>query len=193
MTFLRVRRHALTCAAAMTLLLPMSAAIAADQNVDNGLGSRPVTVAFTKWRVNIPADPSQPPFYFDGVANGVVPDTFVAEVLQRQPTTFTKFRNRLTRLEAVYEVRTEACVATPEICGQDDDRSFTALIRGGQDVAASGRLDGVVLAGWRTGAPVHVVFERHIPENSLDVACTGALAGTVCFEGTLQIGAAPKH
>jgi len=196
MTFLRVRRHALTCGVVMTLLLPMPAAIAADQREtdhDNRLGDRPITVPFTKWRVNIPADPSQPPFHFDGVADGLVADTFVAEVLQRQSTTFTKFRNRLTRLEAVYEVRTEACVATPEICGQGDDRSFTALIRGGQDVAASGRLDGVVLAGWRTGAPVHVVFERHIPATPADVACTGAPMGMVCFEGTLQLGGAPKN
>jgi hypothetical protein len=39
----------------------------------------------------------------------------------------------------------------------------TALLRGGQDAAASGRLDGVVLAGWPTGARVHAEFERHIP------------------------------
>jgi len=179
----------------MTLVLPMSAAIAAGQretDQDNRLGDRPITVPFTKWRVNIPADPSQPPFQFDGVADGSVADSFVAEVLQRQSTTFTKFKNKLTRLEAVYEVRTEACVAVPAICGQGDDRSFTALIRGGQDVAASGRLDGVVLAGWRTGAPVHVVFERHIPATPFDVACTGAPMGTTCFEGTLQIAGVPK-
>ena len=196
MTFLDNCRYALTGAAVMTLLLPMSAAISADQrDTDHGnrLGDRPLTVSFTKWRVNVPADPSQPPFHFDGKAHGRVAGTFVAEVLQRQTATFTKFRNRLTRLEAVYEVRTEACVATPEICGQDHDRSFTALVRGGQDVAASGRLDGVVLAGWRTGAPVHVVFERHIPATQFDVACTGAPMGIPCFEGTLQIEGAPKN
>lgn len=195
MTILRVRRHALTCAAVVTLLLPMSAAIAADQSETdhgNSPGNRLVTIPFTKWRVNIPADPSQPPFDFDGVADGVVPDTFVAEVLQRQSATFAKFRNKLTRLEAIYEVRTEACAAAPEVCGQDGDRSFTALLRGGQDAAASGRLDGVVLAGWRIGAPVHAVFERHVPASSFEVACTGAPAGTTCFEGTLQIGRAPK-
>jgi hypothetical protein len=51
MTFLRIRRHALTCAAVMTLLLPMSAAIAGDQrdtDHSNRLGDRPVTVSFTK-------------------------------------------------------------------------------------------------------------------------------------------------
>ena len=73
MTFLRIHRHALTSAAVMTLLLPMSAAIAADQrDTDHGnrLGDRPVTVSFTKWRVNVPADPSQPPFQFEGIARG---------------------------------------------------------------------------------------------------------------------------
>jgi hypothetical protein len=180
----------------MTLLLPMSAAIAADQrDTDHGnrLGDRPVTVRFTKWRVNVPADPAQPPFQFDGIAHGRVAGTFVAEVLQRQSTGFTKLRNPLTRLEAVYEVQTEACVATPETCGVDGDRSFTALIRGGQNAAASGRLNGVILAGWRTGARVRVEFERHIPFTSSDFACPDAPIGKVCFEGTLEIGSAPKN
>jgi hypothetical protein len=196
MTFLRIRRHALTCAIVMTLLLPMSAAIAADQrDTDRGnrLGDRPVTISFTKWRVNVPPDPSQPPFQFDGIARGRVAGTFVAEVLQRQSTAFTKLRNPLTRLEAVYEVQTEACVATPEICGLDGDRSFTALIRGGQNAAASGRLNGLILAGWRTGAPVRVQFERRIPFTSAEFACEDAPIGKVCFEGILEIGSAPRN
>ena len=196
MRFLHVRRHAVTCAAVITLVLPMSAVIAAGQgDADHGnqLGDRPVTVSFTKWRVNVPADPTQPPFQFDGVARGLVAGTFVAEVLQRQSTGFTKFRNPLTRLEAVYEVQTAACVATPAICGVDDDHSFTALIRGGQDVAASGRLDGVILAGWRTGAPVHVEFVRHDPATPTEFACTDAPINKVCFEGTLEIGRAPNN
>jgi hypothetical protein len=196
MTFLSIRRHALTCAAVMTLLLPMSAAIAAyqrDTDHGNRLGDRPVTVSFTKWRVNVPADPSQPPFQFDGIARGPVAGTFVAEVLQRQSTAFTKLRNPLTRLEAVYEVQTEACVATPEICGLHGDRSFTALIRGGQNAAASGRLNGVILAGWRTGARVRVEFERHIPSTPSEFACPDAPINKVCFEGTLEIGSAPKN
>jgi hypothetical protein len=122
-----------------------------------------------------------------------VAGTFVAEVLQRQTAAFTKVRNRLTRLEAVYEIQTETCVATREICGLDGDRSFTALIRGGQDSAASGRLDGVILAGWRTGAPVHVEFERHVPSTPAEFACADAPINQVCFEGTLQIGRAPNH
>lgn len=196
MRFLYVRRYALTGAAVMTVLLPMSAVIAAGQgDTDhvNQLGDRPVTVSFTKWRVNVPADPTQPPFQFDGVARGPVAGTFVAEVLQRQSTGFTKFRNPLTRLEAVYEVQTEACVATPAICGVDDDHSFTALIRGGQDLAASGRLDGVILAGWRTGARVRVEFVRHLPSTPTEFACADAPINKVCFEGTVEIDRAPNH
>ena len=41
------------------------------------------------------------------------------------------------------------------------DRSFSALIRGGQNSAGAGRLDGVILAGWRSGARVQVVFQRY--------------------------------
>ena len=193
MAFVDNRRHALTCAAVLTLVF--SAAISADQRADHGnmRGNRPLTVSFTKWRVNVPADPSQPPFHFDGKARGPVAGTFVAEVLFRQAATFTKFRNRLTLLEAVYEVQTEACVAAPETCGKDGDASFTALIRGGQDAVASGRLDGVILAGWRTGARVHVEFERHTPIGPTDFACgDNAPVGTTCFEGTMRIGSAPK-
>ena len=196
MRFLHLRRHRLTSAAVMTLVLLMSASIAADQqDTDHGnqVGDRPITVSFTKWRVNVPADPSQPPFQFDGVAHGLVAGTFAAEVLQRQSTTFTTLRNALTRLEAVYEVQTEGCVATPEICGLDGDRSFTALIRGGQNAVASGRLDGVILAGWRTGARVDVEFERHTPIGPTDFACDDAPINKVCFEGTIEIGSAPKN
>lgn len=184
------------CAAVMTLVLPMSAAIAADQrDADHGnkLGDRPITVSFTKWRVNVPADATQPPFQFDGIARGAVSGTFVAEVLQRQTAAYAKLRNKLTRLEAVYEVQTEACVATPGVCGLDGDRSFTALLRGGQNAAGSGRLDGVILAGWRTGARVHVEFERHVPATSAEFACSDAPINTTCFEGTLEIGSAPKN
>ncbi|MGE3511953.1 MAG: hypothetical protein AB7N65_24075 [Vicinamibacterales bacterium] len=111
-----------------------------------------------------------------------------------QSTAFPSLRNSLTRLEAVYEVQTEACVLAPEVCGLNGDRSFTALIRGGQDAAASGRLDGVILAGWRTGARVHVEFERHSPTSPTDFACgDDAPMGTVCFEGTMRIGGVPNN
>jgi len=63
---------------------------------------------------------------------------------------------------------------------------FTALIRGGTNRATgTALLDGIVLAGWRTGAPVHVEFETV-------VGCMGATATTTCFEGTIQVGRVPK-
>ena len=68
--------------------------------------------------------------------------------------------------------------------------SFTALIRGGQsgDTAAAlgiGRLDGVILSGWRAGARVQVIFQKV-------ASCAGKPAGP-CFEGTIQIEHAPKQ
>jgi len=75
----------------------------------------------------------------------------------------------------------------------DGDRSFTALIRGGQDAAASGKLDGVILAGWRTGARVRVEFVRHVPFAPTEFACPDAPINKVCFEGTLEIGSAPNN
>ena len=47
--------------------------------------------------------------------------------------------NSIVRLEAIYEIRA-------------GDHSFTALIRGGtNNLTGAAQLDGVVLAGWRTG------------------------------------------
>ncbi len=62
---------------------------------------------------------------------------------------------------------------------------FTALIRGGtNNVTGKAQLDGVVLAGWRTGASVHVEFDRiRIP----GPGCVGAPAGKTCFVGTIQL------
>lgn len=72
---------------------------------------------------------------------------------------------------------------------QAGDQLFTALIRGGTNtVTGATLLDGFILAGWRTGAPVHVEFQT-IPAAT---GCVGAPQGITCFEGTIQIGRAPK-
>jgi hypothetical protein len=71
----------------------------------------------------------------------------------------------------------------------DGDRSFTALIRGGTNAAGAGLLDGVILAGWRSGAPVHVEFQRFLPSEG---GCVGAPLGKTCFEGIIQVGQAPR-
>ena len=72
----------------------------------------------------------------------------------------------------------------------DGDRSFTAVIRGGSNPTGLGLLDGVILAGWRTGAGVQVVFQRHLASEG---GCVGAPPGKTCFEGTIYVGRAPKN
>ena len=49
-------------------------------------------------------------------------------------------------------------------------------------------LDGLVLAGWRTGAPVHVQFDTK-PGTT---GCVGAPAGKTCLVGTIHVGRAPR-
>jgi hypothetical protein len=73
----------------------------------------------------------------------------------------------------------------------DGDRSFTALIRGGSNAAGLGLLDGVILAGWRTGARVQVVFQRYLA-NPLMPSCDGAPINKNCFVGTIHVGRAPR-
>ena len=54
-------------------------------------------------------------------------------------------------------------------------------------MTGAAQLDGVVLAGWRTGAPVHVEFET-IPAAD----CVGVPPGKTCFVGTIHVGRAPR-
>ena len=125
----------------------------------------PVEVTFTKWITTYPL--------MEGVTGGDIHGLFVGEVLQRQVSVNPNL-NAVVRLEAIYEV-------------QDGGRSFTALIRGGTDaVSGAAFLEGVVLAGWRVGAPVHAQFQ------TLPGGCAGAPAGAACFEGTIRIGRAPR-
>ena len=126
-----------------------------------------VEITFTKWVTTFPL--------MEGFTGGDVAGDFVGEALQRQ-VTVNQNLNGIIRLEAVYDV-------------QAGDRSFTALIRGGTNaVTGAAILDGVVLAGWRTGAQVHVEFDT-IPGTT---GCVGAPLGVTCFEGTIHIGRAPK-
>jgi hypothetical protein len=71
----------------------------------------------------------------------------------------------------------------------DGDRSFTALIRGGSNPAGLGLLDGRILAGWRTGAPVHVAFQRYLASEG---GCVGAPVGKTCFVGVIHVGRVPR-
>jgi hypothetical protein len=53
-------------------------------------------------------------------------------------------------------------------------------------VTGAALLDGVILAGWRTGAPVHVAFD------TITTGCFGAPAGKTCFVGTIHVGRVPR-
>jgi len=137
---------------------------------------RPVKITFTKWITEVvPADSAKAipvRFAMAGYTGGEVPGDFIGEVLNRQ----VSLNGRVIWLEGMYEV-------------QAGDRSFTALIRGGTGETKSGEpasvsgaalLDGVVLAGWRTGEKVHVAFQT--TTNCLRAPTTGT-----CFQGTITV------
>jgi hypothetical protein len=156
---------------AVALLVQISPALASDQDHD----SRPVAISFTKWGGPPPAVPPTPFFgLFEGFAGDGILGSFNAEVLWRQ----VSVNGHVTGLEAMYEV-------------VDGNRSFTALIRGGSNAAGAALLEGVILAGWRAGARVEVVFQRYLAIAGMP-SCAGAPLNKTCFEGTIYVGRAPK-
>ncbi len=167
MRTIRIRRRVASFVCALVLLFQVSPAVAGGDGNHNG----PVEITYTKWITTFPL--------MEGFTGGDVAGVFVGEVFQQQLSVNPKL-NGIIRLEAIYEV-------------QDGDRSFTALIRGGTNrVTGAALLDGVVLAGWRTGARVHVEFQARFPTSPSEVACVGAPPGKVCFEGTISVGRAPR-
>ena len=160
---------------AIALLLQISPVMAKD----NGDNNRPVEITFTKWVVTAPPPPApQPPFgLLEGFAGDGLVGSFVGEVLWRQAS----LNGHVTGLEAMYEV-----------VDVDGDRSFTALIRGGQNAAGAALLEGVILAGWRSGARVQVVFQRYGAIAGMP-SCEGAPVNKTCFEGTIYVGRPPRN
>ncbi len=161
-----------------TALLLQIAPVLAERPFDR---NRPVTVTFTKWVTEAVFVPD----YFGitegrglmaGYTRGDIPGRFVGEVLQGQRSVNPALKAGINKLEAIYEVQ--------DLQG---NHVFTALIRGGTNRATGNALlDGVVLAGWRTGATVHVEFRTL-------TGCVGApTPATTCFEGTIEVGRAPK-
>lgn len=133
---------------------------------------RPVEVTFTKWGIQGSTTPYS---LFAGFTGGDIVGTYVGEVLHRVMTQPQAGHNRIAWLEAMYEV-------------QAGDQSFTALIRGGTNtVTGAALLDGVILAGWRTGARVHVEFQTIPPPSATESGCAGAPEGKTCFQGTIRI------
>ena len=147
-----------------------------------------VEVTFTKWRTAvIPPTTGVPARYlFKGIVGGDLgAGDFVGEVLDREPSTPCTapdppctpptISGSIIALHAIYEV-------------QVGEHSFTALIRGGTNgVTGDALLDGVILAGWRTGARVHVAFQTL-------TSCPDAPQGTTtCFQGVIRVGRAPRQ
>jgi hypothetical protein len=172
----RDHHHIAVFSCAIALVLQISPALAGGQ-ADHKHSNEPVDITFTKWGVPAPPLPApQPPFgLFEGFSDDGPVGSFVAEVLWRQAA----LNGHVTGLEALYEV-------------VDGDRSFSALIRGGQNSEGAALLEGVILAGWRTGAPVRVEFQRYlaIPGAS---SCDGAPLNRNCFVGTIHVGHAPRN
>ena len=142
MKSMRIHSRVAAFASAIALLLLISPVLAGGQHDNN----RPVDITFTKWITTFPA--------MAGFAGGDVSGVFVGHVFHRNVSP----DGHVVRLEAMYEV-------------QDGDRTFAALIRGGSNPAGLGLLDGFILDGWRTGAPVHVEFQQTNPANG---GCVGA-------------------
>ena len=163
MRTVRIHSRVACFVGAMALLLQSAPVLAGSHDDHN----QPVEVTFTKWVTTFPL--------MEGFWGGDPANTYVGEILQIQGSVNPAL-NSIVRLEAIYEI-------------QNGDHSFTALIRGGTDnVTGAARLDGVVLAGWRTGALVHVEFDT-IPATT---GCVGAPAGSTCFVGTIHVGRAPR-
>ena len=180
------RRHIRVAAfAGATALLLQIAHTSADGRHQQ---DKPLEITFTKWitppPVVVPGTANIPEarLLMAGLVDGDVPGgTYVGEVLQRQQSVNPALKAGIAKLEAIYEVH-----------DANGDHNFTALIRGGTNqTTGAALLDGVVLAGQRTGAPVHVEFQTITGIPGV-IGCVGAPAGATCFEGTIYVGPAPK-
>ena len=155
--------------AAVALLSQIAPVLATGTDDHN----RPVDITFTKWTAPPPASPPTPFFgLLTGFANDGPLGSYNGEVLWRQPSV----NGHVVGLTAMYEV-------------VDGDRSFTALIRGGQNEAGRGRFDGVILAGWRAGARVQVTYQRYTPSEG---GCPRAPSDRNCFQGVIHVQRPPK-
>ena len=188
MKTIAIRSRAVSFMTVVLLLFPIPAALADAPAGGAAQGSRvpgmpapseaakhknrgPIEVTFTKW--GVPG--STTPFgLLAGFTGRDVVGTYVGEVLYRVMSQPRANHNRVAWLEAMYEV-------------QAGDRSFTALIRGGSNADGLGILDGVIIAGWRTGAQVHVEFQRYFAPSADLPGCAGAPDGLTCFVGVIRI------
>ena len=162
-----VRRLVASFAVALVLVIHLGPASAAGQDQ-----AQPVEITITKW-----VDVQDGIPLFVGFTGGDVVGTFSGQSFVGQ----TSLDGRVRRIEAQYSV-------------DDADRSFSAIIRGGGNPAAGHAiLDGVILAGWRTGALVHVEFDTIPAPSPTESACYGVPVGVTCFQGTIRIGRVPGN
>jgi hypothetical protein len=181
-------RQSIFAVIACAIALFGTSSAGADQRDDRHPSrNRPVDVTFTKWGTG--------GTLLTGIAGGDVPGTFVGEVVHRVPSVNVLVNpnpdpsaagnpllNGIVKLEALYQVNADFL-----------RQSFTALIRGGQNqVTGKARFDGVILAGWRSGARVEVTYQRYF---ALDQHCidAGAPVTATCFVGSIHIEADPKE
>jgi hypothetical protein len=155
-------------ASAVVVLVQISPARAGGDDGTGGRNHRRAEITYTKWLTT----PTATGALMAGFTGGDVEGVFAGEMLSRQESV----DHRVVKLDATYEV-------------QAGDRSFVALIHGGMgeriigepvSLSGVGRLDGVVLSGWRAGAQVHVFFRTMFN-------CAGAPTTGKCFVGTITI------
>ena len=175
------------------LLLQLSPGLATSQpdaQQATSLGSRPIEVTFTKWPTAQVPQPAPLPMrsLFAGNVGGDLGDGgFVAEVLDRKASTACVFFDRLCAPDVTPPTITESIASLQAIYEvQADEHSFIALIQGGS-TSRGGRLNGVIVSGWRIGANVRVAFDRLSSCTDRDGVAHGP-----CFDGTIRVGRAPE-
>ena len=174
MKIIDVRTRIASLVSVVVLVVQIAPARAAGGDRGEGTDERRrVELTFTKWITT----PTATGALMQGFTGGDVAGDFTGEILARQPSA----DGRVIRIEAVYAV-------------EAGDRSFAALMKGGigetrsgeaASVSGAGLLEGVILAGWRTGDTVHVAFQT-------TTNCAGAPDARKCFEGTIRIERVPQ-
>jgi hypothetical protein len=192
MKIIGVRSHVSLFLIAAVLLLQLSPGVALGQpNAQQTTSQEPVEVTFTKWLTAVLPPPPAAlvrRLFAGDIGGDLGAGDFVGEIVDRKAstactafdppctpgTTPPTITGSIASLQAIYEV-------------QAGERSFIAVIQGGS-TSSGGRLEGVIVSGWRIGAHVRVAFD-------VVSSCTGrdGIAHMPCFHGTIRVGRAPEE